>query len=146
MKEKTRTRGIGFWTLLTLTGLVFAALLELNKNTLAAWGLCAMLLAGWALLRRKALRGKGFLLRLAAFAVLLALLTAVLLLVGRPYKLRPAVEKSGGETQTPYYVAIAASFAQMYSGRETVRILMLDEAFNNMDEDRIESMKAQLIK
>ena len=49
-------------------------------------------------------------------------------------------EKSGGETQTPYYVAIAASFAQMYSGRETVRILMLDEAFNNMDEDHIESM------
>ena len=49
-------------------------------------------------------------------------------------------EKSGGETQTPYYVSIAASFAQMYSGRETVRILMLDEAFNNMDEDRIESM------
>ena len=98
MKEKTKTRGIGFWALLILTGLVFAALLELNKNTLAAWGLCAMLLAGWALLRRKALRGKGFLLRLAAFAVLLALLTAVLLLVGRPYKLRPAVEKSGGET------------------------------------------------
>ena len=49
-------------------------------------------------------------------------------------------EKSGGETQTPYYVAIAASFAQMYSGRETARIVMLDEAFNNMDEDRIESM------
>ncbi len=49
-------------------------------------------------------------------------------------------EKSGGETQTPYYVAIAASFAQMYSGRETTRIIMLDEAFNNMDEDRIESM------
>lgn len=49
-------------------------------------------------------------------------------------------EKSGGETQTPYYVAIAASFAQMYSGRETARIIMLDEAFNNMDEDRISSM------
>lgn len=49
-------------------------------------------------------------------------------------------EKSGGETQTPYYVAIAASFAQMYSDRETTRIVMLDEAFNNMDEDRIESM------
>ena len=49
-------------------------------------------------------------------------------------------EKSGGETQTPYYVAIAASFDQMYSDRETTRIIMLDEAFNNMDEDRIESM------
>ena len=98
MKEKTKTRGIGFWALLILTGLVFAALLELNKNTLTAWGLCAVLLAGWAVLRGKALHGKGFMLRLAAFAALLALLTVVLLLVGRPYKLRPAVEKSGGET------------------------------------------------
>jgi len=49
-------------------------------------------------------------------------------------------EKSGGETQTPYYVAIAASFAQLYSGRETSRIVLLDEAFNNMDDDRIASM------
>lgn len=49
-------------------------------------------------------------------------------------------EKSGGETQTPYYVAIAASFAQIYSGGETIRIIMLDEAFDKMDDDRIESM------
>ena len=49
-------------------------------------------------------------------------------------------EKSGGETQTPYYVAIAASFAQLYSTGETVRIIMLDEAFDKMDEERIESM------
>lgn len=49
-------------------------------------------------------------------------------------------EKSGGETQTPYYVAIAASFAQLYSIGETVRIIMLDEAFDKMDEERIESM------
>ncbi len=49
-------------------------------------------------------------------------------------------EKSGGETQTPYYVAIAASFVQMYSIGETIRIIMLDEAFDKMDEERIESM------
>ena len=49
-------------------------------------------------------------------------------------------EKSGGETQTPYYVAIAASFAQLYSTGETIRIIMLDEAFDKMDEERIESM------
>ena len=53
-------------------------------------------------------------------------------------------EKSGGETQTPYYVAIAASFAQLYSGGETARLLIFDEAFNNMDEDRTESMMAFL--
>lgn len=49
-------------------------------------------------------------------------------------------EKSGGETQTPYYVAISASFAQMYSVGETIRIIMLDEAFDKMDDDRIENM------
>lgn len=49
-------------------------------------------------------------------------------------------EKSGGETQTPYYVAIAASFVQLYSIGETVRVIMLDEAFDKMDEERIESM------
>ena len=49
-------------------------------------------------------------------------------------------EKSGGETQTPYYVAIAASFVQLYSIGETIRIIMLDEAFDKMDEERIQSM------
>lgn len=49
-------------------------------------------------------------------------------------------EKSGGETQTPYYVAIAASFAQMYSLGESTRIIMLDEAFDKMDDERIGSM------
>ncbi len=49
-------------------------------------------------------------------------------------------EKSGGETQTPYYVAIAASFSQIYSGRESIRIIMMDEAFDKMDDNRIISM------
>lgn len=49
-------------------------------------------------------------------------------------------EKSGGETQTPYYVAIAASFSQIYSIQESARIVMLDEAFDKMDDDRIASM------
>ncbi len=49
-------------------------------------------------------------------------------------------EKSGGETQTPYYVAIAASFSQIYSYGESIRIIMLDEAFDKMDDDRIASM------
>jgi uncharacterized protein YPO0396 len=52
-------------------------------------------------------------------------------------------EKSGGETQTPYYVAIVASFIQMYGNSlqdETVGVIMFDEAFDKMDENRIESM------
>lgn len=49
-------------------------------------------------------------------------------------------EKSGGETQTPYYVAIAASFVQLYKLGNTIRIIMLDEAFDKMDDNRISSM------
>lgn len=49
-------------------------------------------------------------------------------------------EKSGGETQTPYYVAIAASFVQLYKHGDTIRIIMLDEAFDKMDDNRISAM------
>jgi chromosome segregation ATPase len=49
-------------------------------------------------------------------------------------------DKSGGETQTPYYVAIAASFVQLYKATDTIRIIMLDEAFDKMDDNRISSM------
>jgi uncharacterized protein YPO0396 len=48
-------------------------------------------------------------------------------------------EKSGGETQTPYYVAIAASFYRFFKDKpdKTVRLVMFDEAFNRMDDERI---------
>lgn len=51
--------------------------------------------------------------------------------------------KSGGETQTPFYIAVLASFAQLYrvndtsSYGNTVRLAVFDEAFNKMDSDRI---------
>jgi uncharacterized protein YPO0396 len=48
-------------------------------------------------------------------------------------------EKSGGEAQTPYYVAIAASFLRFFrKGEETIRLALFDEAFNKMDDSRIE--------
>ena len=49
-------------------------------------------------------------------------------------------EKSGGETQTPFYVTVAASFVQLYRngiGGEAVGLVMFDEAFNNIDDERI---------
>ena len=49
-------------------------------------------------------------------------------------------EKSGGETQTPFYVTVAASFVQLYSnniGGEAAGLVMFDEAFNNMVDERI---------
>lgn len=52
--------------------------------------------------------------------------------------------KSGGETQTPFYIAVLASFAQLYQvnnpsvlASNTVRLVVFDEAFNKMDGDRI---------
>lgn len=49
-------------------------------------------------------------------------------------------EKSGSETQVPYYVAIAASFYQLYHYGNSIRIMLLDEAFDKMDDERIQSM------
>jgi uncharacterized protein YPO0396 len=53
-------------------------------------------------------------------------------------------KKSGGETQTPFYVAVLASFTQLYRiGRDrkagTARLIMFDEAFSKMDSERIAS-------
>lgn len=95
---KTKTRSVGFWIFFALLALLASALLELNKNTLAAWAACLVLLGGYAVLRQRVLRRGHVYLRLIALLALLALLAQVLLGVGRPYKLRPAVEKSGGMT------------------------------------------------
>lgn len=50
-------------------------------------------------------------------------------------------KKSGGETQTPFYIAVLASFAQLYRIRDktqnTARIIIFDEAFSKMDGERI---------
>ena len=56
-------------------------------------------------------------------------------------------KKSGGETQTPFYIAVLASFAQLYRmdrdpHGSTIRLIVFDEAFSKMDGDRI----AQSIK
>ena len=52
-------------------------------------------------------------------------------------------KKSGGETQTPFYIAVLASFAQLYRAREkgelgnSLRLIVFDEAFSKMDRGRI---------
>lgn len=50
--------------------------------------------------------------------------------------------KSGGETQTPFYIAVLASFLQTYrvkhpSLNQTMRLIVFDEAFSKMDHQRI---------
>ena len=53
-------------------------------------------------------------------------------------------EKSGGETQTPFYVIMAASFEQVVRNRNQNEgfgcVVIFDEAFNIMDEQRIQEM------
>ncbi|HDQ15170.1 MAG TPA: hypothetical protein ENN41_10195 [Sediminispirochaeta sp.] len=47
-------------------------------------------------------------------------------------------EKSGGEAQTPYYVALGASFFRFFKEEEgAIRLALFDEAFNKMDDTRI---------
>ena len=55
---------------------------------------------------------------------------------------RVAGDRSGGETQTPYYIAIFASMRRLYGslaadGRSRAGLVLLDEAFSKMDEGRI---------
>ena len=63
---------------------------------------------------------------------------------GRTDKLSKSIfTKSGGETQTPFYIAVLASFAQLYKVNDnneygnTARLVIFDEAFNKMDGERI---------
>lgn len=58
------------------------------------------------------------------------------------------LKKSGGETQTPFYITVLASFAQLYRIKQkseagnTMRLIIFDEAFSKMDSERIqESIK-----
>jgi uncharacterized protein YPO0396 len=50
-------------------------------------------------------------------------------------------KKSGGETQTPFYIAVLASFVQLYrlqdKTQNTARMIIFDEAFSKMDGERI---------
>ena len=54
------------------------------------------------------------------------------------------LKKSGGETQTPFYITVLASFAQLYRIRQkgdagnTMRLIIFDEAFSKMDSERIQ--------
>jgi hypothetical protein len=53
-------------------------------------------------------------------------------------------KKSGGETTTPFYVAMAASFSQAYRlnqprPSDTIRLALFDEAFSKMDTARTAS-------
>lgn len=60
---------------------------------------------------------------------------------GRSQRLSKMIKKSGGETQTPFYISVLASFAQLYHVNETgtlgdtVRLIIFDEAFSKWTVD-----------
>lgn len=61
----------------------------------------------------------------------------------KSYFSKVSKEKSGGETQVPFYIVIAASFQQLLSKNKRIDagcMVLFDEAFNNMDESRIDAM------
>jgi len=96
---KAKTHDLLFWIFFALMTLITLTVLELNKNNLAAWAVCLALLALYAFLRQRVLHGGHVYLRLVLLFAVLALLCQVMWGVGRPYKHRPAVEKSGGMTE-----------------------------------------------
>ena len=54
-------------------------------------------------------------------------------------------EKSGGETQVPFYVAIIASFVRVYTknnvlGGDPIGLVLFDEVFDKMDANRMHAM------
>ncbi len=66
---------------------------------------------------------------------------------------RTITAKSGGEIQTPFYVAMLASFVQLYKVNDTrnmadntMRLIIFDEAFNKMDPERISESITMLRK
>jgi hypothetical protein len=70
--------------------------------------------------------------------------------MGRKSRLSKMItKKSGGETQTPFYISVLASFVRVYrinrnngESGNTLRLIIFDEAFNKMDHQRIqESIK-----
>ncbi|MDO4552340.1 MAG: SbcC/MukB-like Walker B domain-containing protein [Bacillota bacterium] len=63
-------------------------------------------------------------------------------LQGREDRLsRTMRKKSGGETQTPFYISVLASFAQLYRIKDPaynrIGLIVFDEAFSKMDSERI---------
>ena len=56
-------------------------------------------------------------------------------------------DSSGGENQAPFYIAICASLLQIYDNCEnSIRLVLLDEAFSRMTSDRIHPMMQMLRK
>ncbi len=107
--------------LLTIAVLLFAAFLELNKNTLSGWLLFAASLVLYILLRRKKLLHVLRLYRFAAFLALFAVWALIAFISYPPVKSIPASALAGRELTAPVATANGL-IAGTYSEDHTVEI------------------------
>lgn len=99
MSKDRKNRGIFWRALLAVTAVIMLAVLELGKHTILGWGLTAVLLAGFFLLRSKKLQKKGRFLRFGAWCGMLVLFAGILWISWPPVQAVPAVAgKTGGVT------------------------------------------------
>ena len=105
METKRKSRGILWRVLFGLWLLIALAVLELGKHTILGWVLMLALAVGFVLLRTKALREKGKLVRLGAWLLLFVLCAGVLWVSWPPVKAIPAVEGNNGGVTEVYHVA-----------------------------------------
>ncbi len=95
---KERESDMAVYIALILLGIIEAAILELNKNTLLGWGLAAVVLIGFGILYKRKIRNKKkevkapWYLRILSWTGLLVVLGALIPLTVGPYKLVPAVK------------------------------------------------------
>lgn len=102
MKEQAsekKNRGILWRVLLVFAALVFAAVLELGKHTIAGWILTAAAVCAFIIIRIRVLSGRKRSVRLLAWLALFSAFTCILWISWPPYRNIPAVQgKSAGVT------------------------------------------------
>ena len=82
----------GFWIGLSILTLFFAAVLELNKNTVAGWILLAVLVCAFIMLFSKVLVSKPWYLKLAGWLLYVVLFLGILAATWPPVRAIPASE------------------------------------------------------
>ena len=97
--ERKRQGKIAGTVLLVIAALLFFAILELGKHTVAGWLLTVILLCAFVLCRRKVLSGKRRLIRFTGWLVFFGLFILILLVSWPPVRPVPAAAgKSAGVT------------------------------------------------
>ena len=99
MEKKKTKSGLGFAIWIGLFGLIWLALLELNKNTVIGWVQTIAVLVVYGILRNHWIKNGKWWLRALCFVLMLAFLAGIFVNTQGPYKAHPAVAgKNGGVT------------------------------------------------